>query len=189
MFQGVALRSRMMGNRFLGSIDHGAKKASPTTRQKGKKDHEGNNDSELRGNGHRQKSLCVILVNVQSFVDHSRPVFPLLCLSCLLSEAEGSVAEGSGGVGALGMPLALTRGRGYDHDGEPPCFMDGWLYPTPAFAGACLAQPPLTKGRKTTALLSWFPSCGQPLILSTPVLSLSKGMTEPLQSWPTVFKK
>ena len=28
------------------------------------------------------------------------------------------------------MPLALTRGRGYDHDGEPPCSMDGWLYPT-----------------------------------------------------------
>ncbi len=51
----------MMGKRFLGSIDHGAKKASPTTQQKGKKDHEGNNDSELRGKGHRQKSLFVIL--------------------------------------------------------------------------------------------------------------------------------
>ena len=171
----------MMGNRFLGSIDHGAKKASPTTRQKGKKDHEGNNDSELRGKGHQQKSLCVILVNVQSFVDHSRPVFPLLCF-----ERSRRIGRGEG---ALGMPLALTRGRGYDHDGEPPCSMDGWLYPTPAFAGASLAHPPLTKGRKTTALLSWFPSCGQPLILSTPVLSLSKGMTEPLQSWPTVFKK
>ena len=98
---------------------------------------------------------------------------------------EGSIAKGQRGEGALGMPRALTRGRGYDHDGEPPCSMDGWLYPTPAFAGASLAHPPLTKGRKTTALLSWFPSCGQPLILSTPVLSLSKGMTEPLQS-PTL---
>ena len=42
------------------------------------------------------------------------------------------------------------------------------------------------KGRKTTALLSWFPSCGQPLILSTPVLSLSKGITEHLQSSPSL---
>ena len=54
------------------------------------------------------------------------------------------------------MPLALTRGRGYDQDGEPPCSMGVQLYPTPAFAGACLAHPPLTKGRKQTALLSWF---------------------------------
>ena len=57
------------------------------------------------------------------------------------------------------MPQALTRGRGYDQDGEPPCSMDGWLYPT---------DPPLTKGRKTTALFSKFPSCGHSLILSFP---------------------
>jgi len=50
-----------MGKRFLGSIDHRAKKASPTTQQKGKKDHKGNNDSELRGKGHQQESLFVIL--------------------------------------------------------------------------------------------------------------------------------
>ena len=31
--------------------------------------------------------------------------------------------------------------------------VQGWLYPTPAFAGASLAQPPLTKGRKKSALL------------------------------------
>ena len=50
------------------------------------------------------------------------------------------------------------------------------------------SSPPLTKGRKTTALLSWFPSCGQPLILSTPVLSLSKGITEHLQSSTLVIE-
>jgi hypothetical protein len=32
--------------------------------------------------------------------------------------------------------------------------MDGGLYPTPAFAGASLAHPPLTKGRKKLALIS-----------------------------------
>ena len=42
-----------------------------------------------------------------------------------------------------------------------PRALDGWLYPTPAFAGACLAHPPLTKGRNKTALLSGFPACGQ----------------------------
>ncbi len=72
------------------------------------------------------------------------------------------------GEGALGMPLALTRGRGYDHDGEPPCSMDGWLYPT---------YPPLTKGGKRRPFFLGSPLVGSP--------SFCQRMTEPLQS-PTL---
>ena len=63
---------------------------------------------------------------------------PLLVLP-VLSEAEGSVAEGSGGV---------RGGRVWSERRNP---VVGRLYPTPAFAGASLAQPPLTKGRKREA--------------------------------------
>ena len=65
--------------------------------------------------------------------------------------------------------------------------MDGWLYPTPAFAGACLAHPPLTKGRKTTER----GGKRRPFFLGSPLVgspSFCQRITEHLQSSTLVIE-